>query len=129
MPVPEQREPQGRMEREGQARPEGQAAPEGQQEHKGRAEPDGQAEAVAQIMRKVCGFPPEGQESDLDPEYAVFGRSNEVLQRGIADHYAAKEAASTWRTVYYRPAAWSGELCSDYRDHPREICGELHDLA
>lgn len=91
--------------------------------------PASEAKAVAQIMQRACGFPPEGQESDLDPEYAVFGRENEVLQRGIADEYAADKAAATWQTMYYRPDAWSGELCNDYRDHPREICSERHDIA
>jgi hypothetical protein len=87
-----------------------------------------EAAAVARIMAKVSGTPAPGHEHDLDPEYAVFGSGNEVLERGFADEYAAERVAEAWRTVRYRPDAWSGQLCNDYRDHPREICGERHEL-
>lgn len=82
--------------------------------------------AVARIMAEVNGFPAEGHECDLDPEYAVFGSSDVVLARGIADEYAAEGAAKSWREDFYRPDAFAGQLCSDYRDHPREACAEHH---
>lgn len=86
-----------------------------------------EAARVAAIMARSKGVP-EGDDQVLDPEYAVFGRDNEVLRRGLRDPHTAEEVAATWRTTYYRPDAWSGQLCNDYRDHPREICGEQHEL-
>jgi hypothetical protein len=83
---------------------------------------------VQKIMDGVRGIPDPDREYDIDPEHAIFGADGEVLQRGISDEYAAQDAAETWRTTYYRPDAWPGELCNDYRDHPREACGEHHGL-
>jgi hypothetical protein len=84
---------------------------------------------VQKIMDGVRGIPDPDHEHDLNPEHAVFDADGAVLQRGISDEYAAQDAAETWRTTYYRPDAWSGELCNDYRDHPREVCGEHHELG
>lgn len=86
---------------------------------------DQEAATVATITARVNGFPAPGRERELDPEHAVFGDNGEVLHRGFADEHAAERTAETWRTTYYRPDAWAGELCNDHRDHPRETCPEL----